>query len=145
MHNLQVSRVKYFKNTMAKPLTKKQKIFVQEFLDTGNGTQSAMKAYDTESETVAAVIASENIRKPNIMAMIQDAAEDAFSVIVELSKGSENDSVRLGASKDILDRSGFKPVDKQQINMEVSSKPIDPTNIRVMEQMKALQETLENE
>ena len=130
---------------MAKPLTKKQKIFVQEFLDTGNGTQSAMKAYDTESETVAAVIASENIRKPNIMAMIQDAAEDAFSVIVELSKGSENDSVRLGASKDILDRSGFKPVDKQQINMEVSSKPIDPTNIRVMEQMKALQETLENE
>lgn len=44
-------------------LTPKQRIFLKEYFRTGNGTQSAMKAYDTTEEYVAASIASQNLRK----------------------------------------------------------------------------------
>ena len=53
-------------------LTKKQKIFVKEYVKSENGTQSALKAYDTKSENVAGALASENLRKPNIATAIEE-------------------------------------------------------------------------
>lgn len=50
-------------------LTLKQKRFADEYIKTGNGTQSALNAYDTNSNT-AGVIASENLRKPSVEAYI---------------------------------------------------------------------------
>lgn len=47
-------------------LTKKQRKFVNEYADTGNGTQSALKAYNTEDNNTAKSIASENLTKPAI-------------------------------------------------------------------------------
>lgn len=45
-------------------LTLKQKLFIQEYIKTnGNGTQSALRAYNTESAEVASSIAKENLRK----------------------------------------------------------------------------------
>jgi phage terminase small subunit len=101
-------------------LSKKQREFVKEYIDTGHGTNSALKAYDitlegktkVEIERTASTIAWENLGKPKIIKAIQDASSIAQSVVVELAQNSSNDSVRLGASKDILDRAGFKPVDK---------------------------------
>lgn len=52
-------------------LTRKQKVFVDAVVETGNGTAAAMQAYDTNKPNVAAVIASENLRKPNVMEAIQ--------------------------------------------------------------------------
>lgn len=63
--------------TVKKPrLTKKEKGFVKDYLETGNGTQSALKNYDTEDENTAAVIASENLRKPKIAALIEEKLPD---------------------------------------------------------------------
>jgi len=56
-------------------LTKKQKIFVKEYVKSENGTQSALKAYDTKSENVAGALASENLRKPKIVAVLKSLAE----------------------------------------------------------------------
>lgn len=56
-------------------LTKKQRGFVKDYIETGNGTQSAMKNYDTESENTAGAIASENLRKPKIAEVIKTLAE----------------------------------------------------------------------
>lgn len=100
-------------------LTRKQEKFVKEFIDTGNGTQSALKAYDTTDEVTAGSIAWENLRKPQIQQAIQDSAKIAQSVILELAKKAKNEQVRLGASKDILDRAGFKPVEKQEVKQEI--------------------------
>lgn len=47
-------------------LSKKQKVFVDEYLATGNGRQSALKAYNTTDPNVAGAIASENLTKPNV-------------------------------------------------------------------------------
>lgn len=56
-------------------LTKKQKGFVKDYIETGNGTQSALNNYNTEDENMAAVIASTNIRKDKIVNAIKSIAE----------------------------------------------------------------------
>ena len=48
-------------------LTFKQKAFVQEYIKSkGNGTQSALKVYDTKDYNIAHSIGSENLQKPAI-------------------------------------------------------------------------------
>ncbi len=103
---------------MAIELTKKERGFIKDYLDSGNGTQAALKNYDTTKEIVAANIASENLRKPKVRAMIEEAAEGASIRIVEMSKTAENETVRLNANKDILDRAGYKPIEKN-VNLNV--------------------------
>ena len=58
---------------MAKQLTRKQREFIQGYLETDNGTKAAMVVYDVKSERVAASIASENLTKPNIRTAIDEA------------------------------------------------------------------------
>lgn len=60
---------------MVEKLTKKQKGFVKDYIKTGNGTQSALKNYDTDDPNVANAIASENLRKPMIQDAIKSIAE----------------------------------------------------------------------
>lgn len=57
-------------------LTKKQKGFVKDYVETGNGTQAALKNYDTENPLVAASIATENLTKPYIVKAIADRIPD---------------------------------------------------------------------
>lgn len=94
--------------------TPKQKKFADTYIDTGNGTRAALEAYDTDKEEVAAVIASENLRKPKVLEYLESRSEQAAIRVVELSEQDENLNVALGASKDILDRAGYKPVEKSQ-------------------------------
>jgi len=103
---------------MAEGLTKKQKEFADEYLETGNRTQSALNAYNTESYMTAANIGSENLNKPKIKEYLENNAEAAAIRIVELSKQDENLPVALSASKDIMDRAGYKPVEKQEVIVE---------------------------
>lgn len=97
-------------------LTPKQEKFVKEYLDSGNGTQSALKVYDTDNPRTAAAIASENLTKPNIQKYLEDIAIKAATRVEQLMEQSENLTVALGASKDILDRAGYKPVDKSELS-----------------------------
>lgn len=98
---------------MAK-LTKKQKGFANDYIDTGNGLQSALKNYDTDSVDVAKSIASENLTKPNVRDYIESKAEKAAEIVYTLATTAENETVKLNASKDILDRAGYKPIEKTQ-------------------------------
>ena len=112
-------------------LTRKQKTFADEYLKTGNGTHSAKKAYNIKkkSDTVAAVIATENIRKPNVLEYLKENASIAASVIMDLVQNEETPAaVRLGASKDVLDRAGYKPIERTQdvnFNINVESMSTD--------------------
>jgi phage terminase small subunit len=109
---------------MAKRLTKKEKAFAKEYINTGNGTRSALKVYDTEDINTAAVIASENLSKPKVIAYLESRAERAAERIVELSEQDEMMPVALGASKDILDRAGYKPTEKtMSLNVNVNAEP----------------------
>ena len=115
---------------MNRELTKKEKEFADEYLATGNGTRSALKAYDTESERVAASIASENLTKPDIRAYIEQHASGAMSRIVELSYSAENETVKLKANQDILDRAGFKPTDR--VDVTTQGEKMESVNLDIM-------------
>lgn len=59
-----------------KRLSKKEKIFIETFIETGNGTEAALEAYNTNSRNTASVIASENLAKPKIQNAIHEALGD---------------------------------------------------------------------
>ena len=102
-------------------LTPKQEKFAKAYLDTGNATEAVRQAgYNTKSNEVARSIGSENLTKPNVLAFLSSKAEACASVIYELAMSAENETVRLNASKDVLDRSGFKPTDKADVTMTMS-------------------------
>jgi len=61
---------------MSRGLTKKEKGFVKDYVKTGNGTQSALKNYDTQDEDTAGVIASQNLGKPKIQRAIAERLPD---------------------------------------------------------------------
>lgn len=69
---------------MARKLTKKQRGFVKDYVESGNGTQAALKNYDVKDEHVAAVIASENLIKPEIVKSIQEALPNELLAQVHL-------------------------------------------------------------
>lgn len=51
-------------------MTIKQKLFIDSYLGIGNGTQAALNVYNTNKPNVAAQIAYENLRKPEIRSAI---------------------------------------------------------------------------
>lgn len=60
-------RIKRRKHHPRTKLTVKQTLFLQEFrTNGGNGTQAALKAYDTTDRVTAGAIATENLQKPLI-------------------------------------------------------------------------------
>jgi len=54
-----------------KKLTKKQQDFVDDYVINGNGTRAAQKAYDVNKYETAAVIATENLNKPNVAEAVE--------------------------------------------------------------------------
>lgn len=121
---------------MANKLTKKEKGFAKDYLETGNGTQSALSNYDTEDENTAASIASENLRKPKIIEYLESKAEKAVENIYNLANTAENEAVKLNANKDILDRAGYKAVERT-VNLNVEANIIDPKARKLAEKYES--------
>lgn len=74
-------------------LTRKQKGFVKDYIESGNGTQAALKNYDTDYNT-ARSIASENLTKPAIVKSINEVLNDSLLNKVHL-EGLKATSVRF--------------------------------------------------
>lgn len=109
------------KKTWPKRLpTKKQQIFIDEYVATGNGTKAALKAYDTEDNMTAASIANENLNKPYIEDIVAKRLQDAKNMIYTLSQTSEKDEIKLRASQDIVDRIEGKALQKIQQDTTLS-------------------------
>ena len=97
-------------------LTRKQKIFADALLDTGNGTKAAKLAYNVKNDRTATVIASENLTKPSIIEYFKSVASEVASNMYRLALNAESEQVQVAAGKDVLDRAGYKPVDKSEVN-----------------------------
>lgn len=61
---------------MSERLSKKEQGFVKDFAETGNGVQSALNNYDTESYSTAGVIAHDNLKKTKIITALAAALPD---------------------------------------------------------------------
>lgn len=96
-------------------MTKKQSMFAHEYLSTGNATEAADRVYVPKNRNTAHAIGAENLRKPAIMAYLEEKAEKAASIVFELARGAKSENVRLNASKDIMDRAGYKAPEHSEI------------------------------
>ena len=110
---------------MSRQPTLKQRKFAKSYLENGgNATRAVIDAgYNVMNYDVASMLGSENIRKQKVWAMIQGYAPNSLDNINILANKAKNESVRLQANKDILDRAGFMPVHKsetKQINIEIN-------------------------
>lgn len=106
------------RDTASSGLTEKQQLFVERFAETGQRQQSAIDAgYAPEG---AAVEAWRLLRLPHVQQELQQQVRERFvhhapqalGTIVELARSAKSGMVRLMAAQDLLDRAGFKPVEK---------------------------------
>ena len=93
-------------------MTLKQAKFADTYLETGNATEAADRAYKPKNRNTAHAMGAENLRKPTIRAYLEENARDAASMLYKLSQEAKSEAVRLNASKDILDRTGYGEVKK---------------------------------
>lgn len=104
-------------------LTLKQQLFVQEYLVSLNATQAALKA--GYSPKTAAVMGSENLRKPYIAALVEEAMEaraertrvDADKVVKELAKLGFSDMREIAA----WGRSGLSWKESEELEDEAAA------------------------
>lgn len=123
-------------------LTEKQKRFADEYIQSGNATQSAIKA--GYSKKTAAVIATENLIKPNIKSYIDErmrtiennrimTAKEAVEFLTSVVRGDVKETVVIGTPM------GAEEVEKEpDVKTRISAaKEIlkrYPDNDKVMEQ-----------
>jgi len=109
----------------SKKLTDKQTRLVDTLVALGcSVTQAAREAGYAEGES-GRVSASKALRQPHVQQyMMQRVSEQlgmnatiAASKVLKLASGAKSEYVQLEASKDILDRAGFKPIDRSQVQV----------------------------
>lgn len=96
-------------------ITLKQKRFVDKYLETGVKVTAALEAYDTDDYKTASAIAGENLEKPRVIEYLESQSQKSAERISQLRDQDQNLPVALSAAKDILDRAGYKAVDKQAV------------------------------
>jgi len=52
-----------------------------------------------------------------------------LNILSDLAENAESESVRLGATRDLLDRAGFRPVDRHEI---VKEKTVEELNAQLV-------------
>lgn len=125
-------------------LTKKEKGFADKYLDIGNGTQAVLQSpYNASNLNSAGVEAYRTLRKAKVQEYIESHAENAESMIYKLSQTGKQEPVRLGASKDIMDRAGFKPIERSEskairvnIDTKIENKELEALRVRYEEELR---------
>ena len=120
---------------MARTLTPKQEAFAQAYVaNGGKKQQSALDAgYAQES---AAVDAHRLLTKTHVLDRIHELTHSAFSALaptlmdklVKLASGARSEKVKFDALKDLLDRSGHRPVERV-LNMSAQS----PSDVKALQ------------
>lgn len=106
-------------------LTKRQMALVDHVVATGEPLSKAAVAAGYAAGDSGRVTASKTMRLPHVQAyMMQRIGEQlglnasiAAAKVLKLATGAKSEYVQLEASKDILDRAGFKPIDRSQVQV----------------------------
>ena len=100
-------------------LTEQRKHFVEAYCRLGNGTMAAKEAGYKDSPSL--VNQASKLKRElsseiaeELTANFMSAAPKALSILMDLAENSASDSVKFQASKDLLDRAGFRPVDRRE-------------------------------
>ena len=100
-------------------LTEQRKHFVEAYCRLGNGTLAAKEAGYKDSPSL--VNQASKLKRElsseiaeELTANFMNAAPKALSILMDLAENSASDSVKFQASKDLLDRAGFRPIDRRE-------------------------------
>ena len=101
-------------------LTKKQKLLIDTIVATGCSITKASKIAGYSEGESGRVTASKTLRLPHIQEYMQQRIRESIGLnatiaskkVLDLSTSAKSEYVQLEASKDILDRAGYKPIDK---------------------------------
>ena len=118
-------------------LTEQRQIFIKEFCRLGDHVQAARRAGYSE-KTIAnqacklkRELASE-IREELTLNFITHAPK-ALQTLKELAESSPSESVRLQAARDLLDRAGYKAVERrEEITQRPSTQEIESEIVRLV-------------
>ena len=100
-------------------LTEQRKHFVEAYCRLGNGTLAAKEAGYKDSPSL--VTQASKLKRElsseiseELRSSFMNAAPKALSILMDLAENSASDSVKFQASKDLLDRAGFRPIDRRE-------------------------------
>lgn len=86
---------------MSKQITRKQKLFVSRYLETGNATKAVLFAYNTTKPNAAKVIGSKLLTNANVRGAIEEALGsnglDVSTLIGNLGKIASSNPERISA------------------------------------------------
>tara|TARA_B110000211_G_scaffold158743_1_gene179770 strand:+ start:41 stop:421 length:381 start_codon:yes stop_codon:yes gene_type:complete len=106
-------------------LTKRQSALVDTLVATGCSIKNAAEEAGYAAGESGRVSASKTLRLTHVQEyMMQRISETmglnatvAAARVLTLAQGAKSEYVQLEASKDILDRAGFKPIDRSQVQI----------------------------
>lgn len=101
-------------------LTKKQQAYIQIKTDTGAKDMDIAEQIDVNRATISRWKANDKFRegfKGYQAEHLQKQVPKALQTMINLLD-AKSELVRFQASKDILDRTGYNPVEKQEISMQ---------------------------
>ena len=113
-------------------LTKKQKTLVDTIVALGCSIKEASSKSGYAKGEAGRVTASKTLRLPHVQEYMQQWVRESIGLnatiasrkVLDLASSAKSEYVQLEASKDILDRAGYKPVEKSmslvQGNISVS-------------------------
>ena len=100
-------------------MTEQRKQFLEAYCRLGNGTMAAKEAGSKDSSSLVnqasklkRELSAENSEE--LRSSFMNAAPKALSILMDLAENSTSDSEKFQASKDLLDRAGFRPVDHRE-------------------------------
>ena len=101
-------------------ITNKQKLLIDTIVATGCSITKASKIAGYSEGESGRVTASKTLRLPHIQEYMQQRIRESIGLnatiaskkVLDLSTSAKSEYVQLEASKDILDRAGYKPIDK---------------------------------
>jgi len=112
-------------NLENRKLTEKQLALVDTLVATGCSVRQAAESAGYAQGESGRVSAHKALAQPHVQQyMMQGVSEQlgmnatvAAAKVLKLATGARSEHVQLEASKDILDRAGFKPIDRSQVQV----------------------------
>lgn len=112
-------------NIALRKLTRKQSAFVEAYVaNGGNLTKASQEAGYAEGDS-GRVTAQKSMKLAHVQQYMMEVVAKEFGKhapaavhqLAGLAKGAKSEYVQLEASKDLLDRAGFKPIDRSQVQL----------------------------
>ena len=114
--------------------TNQRHVFVEEYVRYGDHLEAAKKAGYKDTHTLrnqACKLRKECAEEitEELHRNFTEIAPRALNILTDLAENAESESVRLGATRDLLDRAEFMPVDRHEI---VKDKSVEELNAQLV-------------